>query len=293
MTNIDTTTGASSRAARIAAVAAVTATMACGLTVEAEAGSTTAPGFTSGLPIYAIFPEGLTLVNQTLMSFRDLPGGADARVNAEVPFFVYQSDWSVLGGKITLVFAPTISEAYVEGGARASGFFNTYGGVQINWQLADGLYAGYRFSGYLPQDGGTALDYGTIEQRAGLTYLKDGWQATANFMYGTPLDHKSGKFAPDYGIVDWSVTRAFGKIGLGVVGHASQDLNSPGLGGKQRQIALGGLVSFDFGGATLQAKLTRDVSEKNYGSKETVFWTNLIVPLWSPEQPAAPLVTKY
>lgn len=293
MKNIDTTAGAAPRTARVAAAAALGVMITCGLSAEAQAGGTTAPGFTSGLPIYAIFPEGLTLVNQTLMSFRDLPGGADARVNAEVPFFVYQSDWNVLGGKITLVFAPTISEAYVEGGPRTSGFFNTYAGVQINWELADGLYAGYRFSGYIPQSGGTALNYGTIENRAGLTYLKDGWQATANFIYGTPLDHKDGKFAPDYGILDWSVTRSFGKIGLGVVGHASQDLNSPGAIGKQRQIALGGLVSFDFGGATLQAKLTRDVSEKNYGSKETVFWTNLIVPLWSPEKPSAPLVTKY
>lgn len=277
---------------RLASVAVLGATMAAGLAGEAQAGGTTAPGYTAGLPIYAIFPESFTLVNQTQMSFRNVNGN-DVRVNAEVPFFVYQTDWNILGGKATLVFAPTLLEVGVENGPRTKGLYNTYAGFQVNWELADGLYAGYRFSGYIPQKGEVALDYGTIEHRAGMTYLKDGWQATANFMYGTPLSHKSGKLAPDYGIVDWSVTRSFGKIGVGLVGHALQDLNSPGAWRKQSTAALGGLVSFDFGGATLQLKLTRDVSQKNYGGKETNFWTNLVVPIWSAQKAAAPIVAKY
>ncbi len=247
---------------------------------SAFAGSTTAPGYTSGLPIYAIGPEGLLLVNQTGSTFQN-PNGQEIRSNAELPFLVYQSDWDLLGGKVTLVLTPTLLETSVENGPYHLGWFNTYGGVQVNWKLAEGLFVGYRLSGYVPQGGPLALDYGTIEQRAGFTYLKDGWQATANFMYGTPIGD-----ANDYGIVDWSITRAIGKWGVGLVGQGELDLNTVGGAPKQSEFAMGGLLSYDFGGEILQVKLTRDLEADNYADKQTVFWTNFIVPLWSPKTAA-------
>ena len=244
---------------------------------SAFAGSTTAPGYTSGLPIYAIGPEGLLLVNQTASGFQS-PNGQEVRYNTELPFLVYQSNWDLLGGKVTLVMTPTLLETSVENGPYKRGFFNTYGGVQVNWKLADGFYVGYRLSGYVPQGGPLALDYGTIEQRAGFTYLKDGWQATVNLMYGTPIGD-----ANDYGIVDWSITRSLGKWAVGIVGQGELDLNTVGGAAKQSEFAMGGLVSYDFGGKILQLKLTRDLVAENYADKQTVFWTNFIVPLWSPE----------
>ncbi|GLK69309.1 hypothetical protein GCM10008179_29470 [Hansschlegelia plantiphila] len=259
---------------------------------DALASSTTTPGFTSGLAIYAKLPEGLYYINQTDSSFREV-GGIDVRVNANILFFYYQSPLEVAGGAISFVVAPTLVDISSEGSSHDFGLYNTYLAAQISWPIADGLRFGYRIGGYVPQHDSTALAYGTIEQRAGFTYLKDGWQATANFMYGNPVGHDS-RLAPDYFVGDFSITKAFGKWGLGPVAHMSKDLTSPGSNyQKQSQFALGGLVSYDFGGATLQVKLTKDVSQKNYGGKETAVWTNLIVPLWAPEAPLAPIVTKY
>lgn len=259
---------------------------------EANAGGTSAPGFTSGLPIYAIFPEGLTFLNQTQTSFRDIDG-TDVRLNSDILFFFYQSPWTLAGGALSFIFAPTLADVSIEGGPHSSGFYNTYGAAQISWEIADGLYAGYRFGGYIGQDNEVSLRYDTIEQRAGLTYLKDGWSGLANFMYGTPTGGKGSKFAPDYFVGDFSLTKSFGKWAIGPVGHVAYDLNTPFSGyQKQKSAALGGLISYDFGGATLQVKLTHDVMQKNYGGKETTLWTNLIVPIGSLMSPATPAVTK-
>lgn len=248
---------------------------------DVKAGGATAPGFTSGLPIYVIFPEGLTFINQTASSFRDVDG-VDIRVNSDVFFFFYQSPWTVAGGAISFIFAPTLTDVWTQGGKNSFGPYNTYGATQISWQISDGLYAGYRLGGYIGQDGDVSLNYNTIEQRAGISYLKDGWSALANFIYGIPEGGAGAKSAPDYFVADFHVTKAFGKWALGPVAHMAYDLNTPFPGyQKQSAIALGGLVSYDFGGATLQIKLTHDIMQENYGGRETVIWTNLIVPLGS------------
>ncbi|HRP04450.1 MAG TPA: hypothetical protein PLV87_06020, partial [Opitutaceae bacterium] len=63
------------------------------------------------------------------------------------------------------------------------GMYNTYLGAQISWATPiDGLRVGYRFSGYVPQGGEVAYDYGAIENRFGFTYGKDGLSILGNFV---------------------------------------------------------------------------------------------------------------
>jgi len=64
---------------------------------------------------------------------------------------------------------------------------------------------------------------------------------------------------------------------------------------KQSQIALGGLVGYDFGPVTAQVYLTHTVTETNYTGYDTRLFARVTVPLWHPEAPAPqkPLVTKY
>lgn len=246
---------------------------------NANAGGTSAAGYTSGLPIYAIFPKGLYYINQHQSNEREV-GNIDIRTNTNIFFFYYQSAWEVADGAVSFVVAPTVFDLTTTGGVHEVGFYNTYFASQISWELADGLYFGGRLGGYIPQEGDFALDYGTIEPRFGLTYLNGGWQATANFVFGMPVGGSGPDIAPNYFFVDFSVTKAFGKWTFGVVGHASKDLNSPFPSyNEQSQFALGGLAAYDFSGATLQVKLTSDVTEENYGGKETALWTNLIVPV--------------
>ena len=57
---------------------------------------------------------------------------------------------------------------------------------------------------------------------------------------------------------------------------------------RQSQVAVGGLIGHNFGPAILQAYLTTDVYEKNYGGHDTRLWGRVILPLWT--APTAPPV---
>ena len=61
-----------------------------------------------------------------------------------------------------------------------------------------------------------------------------------------------------------------------MVAFGSTDLNDPIAGyAKQSQVAVGGLIGKAFGPAILQAYLTTDVYEKNYGGHDTRLWVRL------------------
>ena len=66
------------------------------------------------------------------------------------------------------------------------------------------------------------------------------------------------------------------------------DLNSPIAGYlKQSQVAVGGLIGKSFGPVILQAYLTTDVYEKNYGGHDTRLWGRFIIPVWQPPTPTS------
>ncbi|GFO81602.1 transporter [Methyloceanibacter sp.] len=246
---------------------------------KVQAGGMSAPGFTPGIPVYADLPVGFYYVNQHLSAYRD-PQNMDIRSNANVFFMYYQSPWELAGGPLSFVVAPTLFEVSSNPGPYRIGMYNTYFGAQISWATGiEGLRFGYRFSGYIPQDGEVAFDYGAIENRFGLSYDHNGISVLVNNIFGTPVGAGWADHAPDYYILDWHLLKSFGKWSVGPVGYASSDLDSAGRGFKQSQVAVGGLVGYNFGPLTLQGKLTQDVYEENYGAKETAFWTNIIIPI--------------
>jgi hypothetical protein len=86
---------------------------------------------------------------------------------------------------------------------------------------------------------------------------------------------------PDFLNVDLTMTRKFAPWEFGVVAFGSTDLNAPlATYAKQSQIAVGGLIGRDFNGLILQAYVTTDVYEKNYGGHDTRVWGRVIFPLW-------------
>ncbi|WP_346433450.1 transporter [Chenggangzhangella methanolivorans] len=130
-----------------------------------------------------------------------------------------------------------------------------------------------------------------------MSYTGDGWNLTANLLWGITWD--TSKFAGNKTAngfnLDLTATKTFGKWEIGAVGFGSTEYDRPNnaLGGKMKQFAVGPLVGYNFGPVILQAYLTRDVYQRNMGGKDTRGWTRVIIPLWTPETPAAPLVTKY
>jgi Putative MetA-pathway of phenol degradation len=77
-----------------------------------------------------------------------------------------------------------------------------------------------------------------------------------------------------------TTTKRFGKWELGPVGIYSTDLNKPiSEYKKQSQVQLGGLVAYYFKAAVVQAYVTRNVYDKNYGGPITSGTLRLVVPL--------------
>ncbi len=96
--------------------------------------------------------------------------------------------------------------------------------------------------------------------------------------------------------LDLTATKKFGKWQVGGVAFASTDLPTGVAGSRpQGQIAVGGLIGYNFGPVNLQAYVTRDMIDRNYGGRDTRAWLRAVVPLYQDKQEAAPgrtLVTR-
>ena len=63
--------------------------------------------------------------------------------------------------------------------------------------------------------------------------------------------------------IDYTLTKKFNKFEVGVIGYYETDINGPLP--RQRALAVGGLVGYDFGKFTLQAFATREVLVRQGG----------------------------
>jgi hypothetical protein len=273
--------------------AAMGALSLCGV---AHAGSLTQAGETSGLALGAALPEGIYFVNTASYgTVRGLPG-ADLFVN--IPVIAWSTPWTLFGGRIE---AYTAAPEVAEGGRGfyVRAVYNPALLVGAAWNLGGGFHFSNFVGGYAPVQNvlGAAHNSWIFNERFALTYLANGWNLTAHGIVGiagnTQTSGLSGQYQPDYFNLDLTAIKTIGKWELGAVGFYSTDINKPyARYAQQSQFALGGLVGYNFGGITLQAYVTRDVYQSNYGSYETRGWLRAIVPLWNPEAPKA-VAAKY
>ena len=138
----------------------------------------------------------------------------------------------------------------------------------------------------------------SFNQRFALSYTANGWNLTANVIYGTQLDSVTNQpqispcpvpfglkgCNPDFLNVDLTATKKFGKWEFGAVAYGSTDLTSP-IASYQKQ-------SYDFGPIKLQAYATTDVAEHNYGGRDTRGWLRMVIPLWTAAPQQTPLITR-
>ena len=166
---------------------------------------------------------------------------------------------------------------------------------RANWHGTSGNNWGFSYllGAYLGVDSEVAWSSTSLNQRFALSYTGNSLNLTANVIWGTHFDHVTGSpqlspcptpFAlngcnPDFLNVDLTASRKFGDWEFGLVAFGSTDLNSPVDGYlKQSQVAVGGLIGKSFGPVILQAYLTTDVYEKNYGGHDTRLWGRFIIP---------------
>ena len=280
---------------RIAAAAlAVTGASA---TTAARAGSAAQPGQTVGLPVGAQLPVGLYFVNLSSFGARSAqPRSTTTNVN--LPTFAWATPWDVAGARLQFFFTQPIAAASSRGAPYQSGVGQQLLAAQLAWDLGGDVGVSYLFGGYLPIQTRFLTQSASLTHRFAASYTGQDWNLTANLLYGIFLDPRSpgGTLYPDYLNLDLTATRKFGKWQVGAVAFGSTDLPTrvPGYQ-PQGQIAVGGLVGYNFGPVNLQAYLTRDVIERNYGGREVRGWLRAIVPLYQDKgevEPNRTLVTR-
>ncbi|MGQ7932279.1 SphA family protein [Paraburkholderia sp. D1E] len=202
-------------------------------------------------------------------------------VNTFVASLMWSPGWTVLGGRYeALIVQPfTMNAAGAPLNVSHSGVHNTViAPVQLSWNLGNtGVYVKTGVAVVMPD--------GTIEGPAGLTsignpwwiiqpnlsvsYLRNGWSLTGNVSteFNTANTY-TGYRTGDILHADLSATKALGKWKVGpvmtYVGQISNDTSSAYyhdniITNRYNLLALGGLVSYDFGPVKLSLWATRDV----------------------------------
>jgi len=275
-------------------------------TSTALANSVTQPGETVGLAVGAPLPEGLYFVNTADWGCRDTNPNSTC-VGVTIPVIAWSTPWTLFGARVQILGAWPAVEAGVHDTTYLSSMYNPIVAGQLAWDLGNGWGVSYLLGAYFQTGGELAWNSTSLNQRFAISYTANGWNLTANLIYGIQFDHVGNRpqisgcplplpfnsCNPDFINLDLTATKKFGKWELGVVAFGSTDLNRPiPTYLKQSQFAVGGLVGYDFGPVVLQGYVTTDVSESNYGGHDTRGWGRIIIPIWNPPPAASTIIGK-
>lgn len=252
------------------------------LTAPALAGSVTQPGETVGVAAGAPLSPGFYFLNTADWGCRSTTPERTC-VGVDIPVIAWATPWMVLGGRVQFLVATPAVEVGVHNTTYLSGMYNPFVAGQLAWDLGNGFGFSYALGAYFGVTTDVGFDSSSLNQRFALSYTGNGWDLTANVIWGHQFDSVTTTINPDFLNIDLTATKTFGKWEIGPVGYYSTDLNAPIAGYlKQSQFALGGLIGYNFGPVILQAYLTTDVYEQNYGGHDTRLWGRVIVPLGNP-----------
>ena len=292
-------------------LAALGAVALAATSTAALAGSELAPGITTGLTIGAPLPEGVYDISIGSYGGQGAKGTVPA-INTAVAvpvWLVWWTPWQIAGGRIMFDTNTAVADMWNPGANGTTSALNTLVEAGIGWNFGNGWNATLHAGAWLPSSEAlpTLLgrDYTAFQGAAAVSYIKDGWALSATGVYGTGGDKvivtglptSLGGALPqqqaDWLNLDLTAVKHFGKFETGAVAYGSWDLSDSGVltcglathhfaACKQSQFAVGSLVGYHFGHILVQAKLTTDIMENNYTSKETRGWLNVVMPLWVP-----------
>jgi hypothetical protein len=265
-------------------------------TASAMAGSTSEQGEGVGGAAGAPLPPGIYFIEEDNWGVRDTsPGNNKSTLGVNINALVWSTPWKPLGGNLQFVAVVPAAEAgNTSPQSYAASLFNPFLLGTVAWNVGNGFNFSYSFGGYVPLKGDAVADPdGDIENRIGLSYLKNGYNLSAQAILGTHLTNETLTGHPDYFNLNLTATKEFGKWTLGPIAYYSTDtqnelLNAAtGFMGKQSQFAVGGLVGYDWGQLVTQVYVSRDVYQENYGGYDTRVWGRLVIPLGDPLAPSA------
>ncbi|MDR3464317.1 MAG: transporter [Xanthobacteraceae bacterium] len=285
------------------------------------------PGATLGAAAEAP-PPGLYMIDQafTYQSTVVGPGsGNQAAVHANVGVtgFLFAPGWTFLGGTYTAVAVQPFIDLGTPGGAVA-GIHNTFiSPVQLTWKLGDfgvtadlGIYVPDGSISGANGTGNVGAPYWTFQPELRVGYYKDGWAFTVDsYVEINTKNSINGYTTGDILHEEFTFTKTFGKWTVGpvayYVGQVTNDSNplgayGGGLNNKFNIWAVGGLLAYNFGPASLSVWAADEVSvttsggTPNFAGVGTITrgWTafaTLSYQVWSPSAPApkvSSMVTK-
>jgi hypothetical protein len=290
---------------KITAKFAAAAFGAIAFSSAAFAGSVTQPGETVGFDAATPLPEGVYFESTQSIGTRDVSaanGGGYTESGVGIPLLAWSTPWQILGGRLVFLYAqPELYSGYHSHTAGLStfnsGLYNPFLAATLQWNLGNGFSAAYLAGAYIGINSGDfapGFNQNTFRQDLSLAWHGNGWNATANLIFGLVGDNGTTSYFfrqnPDFFNYDLALTKTLGKWEIGVVGFGSTDVGAPRrpVGfpyAQQSQFALGGLIGYNFGPVISQLYVTTDVYQHNYSGNETRIWNRVIVPLWSPEAP--------
>lgn len=294
-------------------------------------GSAQKPGLMLGLSA-ATPPPGLYMFNQVLNYSGALTGPGAPSVRGErTPIdvagaaigLVWVPGWTVLGATYDAMIVQPMMR--IEAGApfntRPVGMHNTFvAPIGLSWRLGEsGFHVKAGFGVWIPTGttggqnglGNIGAPWWTFQPSLAVSYLKDGWNLTANVFHeintaSTVTGYTSGNVLH----AEFTATKTLGNWTFGPVayyaGQVTNDRSSAFYGGainlnRYDIWAVGAMVGYNFGPASLNLWVTKELSVRTSGGTPragidsatvsggvTVF-ASLSYRLWAPEAPQAAL----
>ncbi|ACA17241.1 conserved hypothetical protein [Methylobacterium sp. 4-46] len=311
------------------------AALTIGMTATASfAQTTTVPGEQVGLAVGAPLPEGVYAINTFRYGMPD-NGPVDVGVN--IPVLVWSTPVVLGGGRVELALAPPTVFVFGKNGGpngirdlsiNVGTFIGAIWAFDLGNNFGVSLLGGTYLNelngdrGVLVNNAGNFVGAPVLGQLASNTYrfgiagsyTGDGWNLTANLtanIYDSPakfpglntigFGNTRGPFIISDSLnLDLTATKKFGKFEIGAIGYGTYNFDTRLVSlaaGNRGRFALGGLVGYDFGFATVQVYAARDVAVSVPNSESTEVWGRIIVPLYTaaaaPAPAPAPIIRKY
>ncbi len=230
-------------------------------------------------------PTELTL-RDTVLQFAIVPGnemfGGQYRAFLSFPYI------NIEGDNIATPFGPANDSSSGRGSIEVRP-------IDISWQTSPGIFVNAGLSVFTPgQWSATDLvnpgqNFWTVSPSVGLSYLGDGWNASAHLMYFANFENEdNGYTSGDEIQLNLTAMKDVGNgLSVGAVGYLRQqvtdDKNPNGAygglnGGRASQKALGLAITKQIGPINLNAMYTRDFSAKNSAGGDRL-WFNAVIPI--------------
>ena len=245
---------------------------------NALAGSVTQPGETVGLAEGAPLPQGLYFLDTTDWGCRST--SPTRCLGITIPIVAWSTPWTLFGARVQFFSVTPLIEVGVDNTSYNASVYNPALFGQLAWDLGNRFGFSYAFGAYFDIDQTLAWSSNSLNQRFALSYTGNGWDLTANVIYGIELDSVTNRpqispcpapfgfegCNPDFINVDLTATKKFGKWEFGAVAYGNTDLTHPIPSYQEvSQNAVGGLS-----GTTSVHSPCRPILPRTFTSETTV-----------------------